>query len=40
MKNTIAASIDELIVEQIKYVNSLNDGSDEKAKANDELTKL
>lgn len=40
MKNSIAASIDELIIEQIKYVNSLADGSDEKAKANDELTKL
>ena len=40
MKNPIAASIDELIVEQIEYVNSLKDGSDEKAKANDELTKL
>ena len=39
MKNPIAASIDELIVEQIEYVNSLKDGSDEKAKANDELTK-
>ena len=39
-KNQIKKKVDELIVKQINYVNTLKDGSEEKAKANDELAKL
>ena len=35
-----ATKVDDLIAHQIEYIESLADGSDEKAKANDELSKL
>lgn len=36
----IKMSLDELIKKQIEYINTLDDGTEEKSKANDELTKL
>lgn len=39
-ENENATKVDDLIAHQIEYIESLEDGSDERAKANDELTKL
>ena len=39
-KDSIAAKIDKLIIDQIAYMTTLEDGSEEKQKANDELAKL